>query len=184
MKTTDCIYAVFVCFLFLPQASVPCIRSSPVPSDPYTGLSRQYEIITMLHTLVVLYKEIEWPSNFSVNILYGFVSFADIERAADPFTRVSLWAETMDVVTAFKLIHKRGGRYKCNKRALVFRDIFWTLCPQGWKLAYLIVRVPNWVLLKVQYLIKIQKQGDTGANILMALVRKYNLLSCCVYNST
>lgn len=55
----DCIYAVFVCFLFLPQASVPCIRSSPVPSDLYTGLYRQYEIITMLHTLVVLYKEIE-----------------------------------------------------------------------------------------------------------------------------
>lgn len=46
----DCIYAVCVCFLLLPQASVPCIRSSPVPSDLYTGLYRQYEIITMLHT--------------------------------------------------------------------------------------------------------------------------------------
>lgn len=54
------LYLCSVCMLlFLPQASVPCIRSSPVPSDPYTGLSRQYEIITMLHTLAVLYKEIE-----------------------------------------------------------------------------------------------------------------------------
>lgn len=50
---------LYLCSVCMPQASVPCIRSSPVPSDLYTGLYRQYEIITMLHTLVVLYKEIE-----------------------------------------------------------------------------------------------------------------------------
>lgn len=82
----------------------------------------------MLYIFVVLYKEIEWLSNFSVNILYGFVLFVDIERVVDFFICVFLWVEIMDVVIVFKLIYKWGGCYKCNKRVLVFWDIFWILC--------------------------------------------------------